>query len=65
MGDPKCPCCIKEIPISHVLVELMGCSCRMSLSFFNTKRKPGSDVGQLGIRAGDTRVSHTSPNMQW
>ena len=28
---------------------------------FSCKGKPGEDVGQPGIRAGDTRVSHTSP----
>ena len=26
------------------------------------KGKPGEDVGQLRIRAGDTRLSNTSPN---
>ena len=27
----------------------------------NNKGKLGEDVGQPGIRTGDTRVSHTSP----
>ena len=49
----------------HIYIGPGACfSVEIHLAGHGIKGKLGEDVGQQGIRAGDTRVSHTSPKSE-